>query len=101
LYIETDKWILLHAWLVPWKNIDEHTIDEITRIREYNWKPWYEFYEWKKTIIYGHWAANWLCFTKNTKWLDTGCVYWKRLTAFIWETNEVFQQSALKQRIEI
>ena len=83
LYIETESWILLHWWLVPWKKLEEHHIDEITRIRDYNWKPWYEYYNWKKPIIYWHWAANWLSIKNNTIWLDSWCVYWKHLTAYI------------------
>ena len=101
LYIETEKWILLHGWLVPWKKIEDHHIDEITRIRQYDWKPWYEFYEGEKTIVYGHWAADGLRIRQNTKWLDSGCVYGKRLTAYVWETWEIAQVSANKVYVEV
>jgi len=83
LYIENKNWILLHWGLVPWKNLEEQSLDEITRIREYEGKPWYEYYNWQKKIIYGHWAKDGLRFRKNTIWLDSGCVYWKRLSALI------------------
>jgi predicted phosphodiesterase len=96
LYIETNGWILLHGWLVPWKKLEEHHLDEITRIRQWDWKPWYDYYTWSKTIIYGHWAADWLRIRQNTKWLDTGCVYGKRLTAYCYETWEIWQISAKK-----
>lgn len=87
LYIETENWILLHGGLVPWKKLEDHHIDEITRIREYDWKPWYDYYNWKKKIIYGHWAANWLSIKSNTIGLDSWCVYGKHLTAYIIRTD--------------
>jgi len=96
LWIESSDWILLHGGLVPGKSLEQHSVDEITRIRLYEWKPWYEYYDWEKTIIYWHWAADGLRFRQKTKGLDTGCVYGKRLTAYIWETGEIIQQSAFK-----
>ena len=101
LYVEAENWILLHWGLVPGKKLEEHHIDEITRIRQYNWKPWYEFYTWNKTVIYWHWAADGLRIRKNTKWLDSWCVYGKRLTAYIWETQEIVQVSAKKVYVEV
>ena len=101
LYIKTDNWILLHWGLVPWKSLEEHHIDEITRIRLYENKPWYEFYDGTLNIVYGHWAADWLRIRLNTKWLDSWCVYGKRLTAYIWETGEIIQVSAEKVYVEV
>jgi len=101
LYIETKEWILLHGWLFPWKKIKEHTADEITTIRTVDWKNWYEFYTWEKVIIYWHYAKDWLRIRKKTKWLDSWCVYWKRLTAYIFETWEIIQQSAFRQYVKI
>jgi len=101
LWIESENWVLLHWGLVPDKKLHEHHIDEITRIRQYDGRPWYEYYQWEKTIIYGHWAADWLRIRKNTKWLDSGCVYGKRLTAYIWETGEIIQVSAEKIYVEV
>ena len=97
LYIETEKFIIVHGGIIPWKKIDKHEIDEITRLREYKWKPWHNYYTEDKKIIYGHWAAQWLHITDNTIWLDTGCVYWKELSAYILETGEIIQQQALMQ----
>ena len=114
LWIESEKWILLHWWLVPWKKLEEHHIDEITRIRQYNGRPWYEYYDWEKNIIYWHWASDWLRIRPKTKWLDTGCVYWKRLTAYIinndtdwlridgdWCSFEIVQVSAFKSYVSV
>ena len=101
LYIETQDWILLHGWVMPWKKLEEHSIDEITKIRKIDWKNWYEYYNWTKPIIYWHYAADWLRIRKNTIGLDSWCVYWKRLTAYIFETWEIFQESAKQQYVKI
>lgn len=100
-YIEEDSFILVHAWIIDWKTLDWHNIDEITRIREYNGKPWYEYYHWDKKIIYWHWAVDWLRIRENTIWLDSGCVYWKCLTAYILETWEIITQNAFETYCEI
>lgn len=100
-YIETKDWILLHAWIIPWKKLEEHDIDEITRVRTINWKKWYEYYTWIKPIIYGHYAQDGLKIRKNTIWLDSWCVYWKKLTSYIFETWEIIQQDAKKEYIAI
>lgn len=100
-YIETNKWILLHAWVIPWKKIEELDIDEITRVRKIDWKNWYEYYTWIKPIIYWHYAIDWIRIRKNTIGLDSWCVYWKRLTAYIFETQEIIQVPANKQYVKI
>lgn len=93
-FIEEKDFLLLHWWLIPWKKLEDHDIEEITRTRDIDWKPWYDFYTWNKKIIYWHWAVDWLRITKNTVWLDSWCVYWKAMTAYILETWEIYQQSA-------
>ncbi len=94
LYIETDNVILLHAGIVPWKDLKEHTREEITMLREIDWKAWYEYYKWEKTVIYGHFARDWLQIRPKTKWLDSWCVYWSWLTAFELETGNIYSQTA-------
>ncbi len=95
LYIEKKNFIMVHGGIIPNLSLKKHTEDEITRLREYNWKPWYEQYKWEKTVIYGHWAEAWIQIREKTKGLDSGCVYWKALTAYVLETGEIYQQSAL------
>lgn len=95
LFIEEVNFLLIHGWLIPWKSASEHTEDEITRIREYWWELWYKQYYWDKKIIYWHNAIEWLQIRKNSIWLDSWCVYWRFLSAYILETGEVFSQNAL------
>jgi len=94
VYIETEKWVLLHWWLLPWKKLEEHSLDEITTTRYVDGKYWHEFYDGEKTIIYGHIASDGLRIKEKTKGLDTGCVYWKWLTAYCFENGEIWQVSA-------
>ena len=101
LYIKNDDFIVLHWGKIPWKKLKEHLADEITKLRDIDWKPWYELYTKKKKIIYWHWAIDWLRVRKNTIWLDTWCVYGKMLTAYILETWEIIQQQALSIYINI
>lgn len=101
LYIEKDNFILIHAWLTPSKKLEEHTKEEITTIRDINNEAWYKQYNWTKKIIYWHWWVDWLRIRNNTVWLDTWCVYWKRLTAYILETGEIIQQNALDIYINV
>lgn len=97
LFIETQDFIMLHGWIIPGKQLDDHSADEITRLREYQWRPWHSYYTWEKPIIYGHWAVQWLHVTHNTIWLDSRCVYGGELTAYILETKSFVIQKALKQ----
>ena len=101
LYIKNKDFILVHWGRMPWKKLKEHKPDEITRLRDYKWQPWYELYEKDKKIIYWHRAVDWLRIRKNTIWIDTWCVYWKMLTAYVLETWEVIQQQALDIYINV
>lgn len=94
LYMEKDDFILLHWWIIPWKKLKDHSIDEMTRVRDYEWKPWYDYYEWEKKVIYWHRAMDWIRIRENTIWLDSWCVYGKSLSCYILETWEVIQQPA-------
>ena len=95
-FIEHSDFILIHGWVIPWKPLKDHCPLELCYLREYMWKPWYEYYTGDKKIIYGHWSLDWLKIRTNTIWLDTWCVYGWELTAYILETSELIQITALK-----
>ena len=61
----------------------------------------HKYYKWKKKIIYWHRAEASLHITEKTIWLDSWCVYWKALTAYVLETWEIIQQSALDIYVNI
>jgi hypothetical protein len=96
-YIEKEDFIVLHWGIVPNKDIDSQTLNDTVEIKQYHWKPWYEYYTGEKTIIYGHWSGDGLEIREKTIWLDSGCVWWWYLTAYILETGEIVSQKALRQ----
>lgn len=95
-YIEQNRFILLHAWLRPNIALTEQDVKDLVRIREHEWKPWHDFYTWDKPIIYWHWAQQGLRFTKNTRWLDSGCMWGGHLTGYCLETGDLWQVRARK-----
>lgn len=96
LYIETDDFLLIHWWLNPDKNLEEHTPEEITTIRVIKKEPWYNFYSGEKKIIYWHWATQWVNIRKNVIGLDSGCCFGWYLSAYILETGELIQVSSIE-----
>ena len=95
-FINEVDFIVIHWWLDFSKKLEEHSIQELTEIREINNKPWFEQYKWDKKVIYWHWAQNGLNIYWNTIWLDWGCVYWRALHAYILETWDIITQQALE-----
>ncbi|MBX9808801.1 metallophosphoesterase [Candidatus Gracilibacteria bacterium] len=91
--IEKEDFILVHGGLHPEYGIN--TPKEIsTLIRVIDDKPWYEFYNGTKPVIYGHWAVEGLRMRKNTIGIDTGCCFGGHLTAYCLETREIWQVRA-------
>ena len=95
LFIETDDFIMVHWGIKYDKELKDHSESELIHLRDYEWKLWYNHYKWSKKIIYGHNAIDWIQIRKNTIWIDSGCVYWKSLTAYILESWEIYSQNAL------
>lgn len=101
LYIEEEDFLLIHWWLNPEKAVKDHSGQEITNMRVYKDKPWYEYYNQDKKIIYWHWAMQWVNIRKNAIGLDSWCCYWGFLTAYVLETGELIQQGSLDQYAKI
>lgn len=106
VYLIGPEFIAVHAGLVPGKPISRTNRDLLTRIRTWDGKgkdlkspknpPWYEFYHGTKPVFYGHWAKAGLNLRRNTKGLDSGCVYGNELSAYILETDRLVQVPARK-----
>ncbi len=105
LFIEEKNFLLVHAGLKPNTHPSKTDPEILTKVR--NWeegkilKPWYEFYNDKKIIVYGHWAAQGLMIRNNTKGLDSGCCYGRQLSCYILEENLVIQVDALKEYFQV
>ena len=94
-WIEDNNFLLIHAWLIPGKTITEQLEnDSIVTLRLHEGRPWHDYYEGTKKIIYGHWAVQLLRITANTVGLDTWCVWWWHLTGYCFETGEIWQVRA-------
>lgn len=91
--IERDDFIVVHGGIHPDLWLD--TPPEIaTLIRMHEGRPWYEYYNGTKPIIYGHWAVDGLRIRANTIGIDTGCCFGWHLTAYCLETKEIYQVRA-------
>ena len=98
LWIETEKFIAVHAGVQPGKSPSDTPRKTLLNIRTWDEKgedlndptnpPWYLFYHGTKPVFYGHWASKGLNLRENTFGLDSGCVYGGRLTAYVLETEE-------------
>lgn len=93
-YIENADFLLVHAGLKPNVSLQEQELDDLTRIRLVDDAPWHKFYTDTKMLIYGHWAQQGLRFTKNTRWLDSGCMWGGHLTGYCLETGDLWQVRA-------
>lgn len=110
LFIEDTGFITVHAGLLPGKNIEEilalpdgkKTMTQIRMISpEGQWSelneypggtPWWQHYQGKKPLFYGHWASQGLALARNNTYgLDSGCLYGGFLSAYCLETQELWQ----------
>lgn len=80
------------------KNTDAKTITTMRNIKDH---PWHDYYKGEKPIIYGHWAQQGVHITANTICLDGGCVYGKRLLAYVLEEKKIMSVSAAKTYVHI
>jgi len=54
-------------------------------------RPWDDFYQGTKRVLFGHWARRGLVVNARCIGLDTGCVYGGKLSAWIAEEDRVVQ----------
>jgi len=106
LYIETDRFLAVHAGLEPHRHPSQSRKELLLNIRTWDGHgkdlkspgnpPWYTFYNGTVPIFYGHWAKMGLNLRRKerTFGLDSGCVYGRALSAFVLETGELFQVTA-------
>ncbi|MFK7739376.1 MAG: metallophosphoesterase [Planctomycetota bacterium] len=62
------------------------------------YRPWDDFYEGDKRVVFGHWARRGLVVRPHCVGLDTGCVYGGELSAWIAEENRIVQVAGLSGR---
>lgn len=104
LYREVHNFIVVHAGLHPSGDLSQTTEEMALLMRHWplgqlSAPRWHELYQGDKGVIFGHDARGGLVYSRrNDKpyliGLDTGCVYGKKLTGYLIETDELFQVSA-------
>ncbi|MEP6636174.1 MAG: metallophosphoesterase [Acidobacteriota bacterium] len=92
--IELDNHLVVHAGIRPKVALHSQTTDDLTELRSLgpdrtsrDGTPWYEVYDGEKVVLFGHWPASEPRRGPKALGLDTGCVYGRRLTAYIIETG--------------
>ena len=101
VFIKTNSFIAVHAGLEPGREPDESKRDILFNIRTWDGigndlenpdnPPWYEYYTEQRPVFYGHWARKNLNIRPPVYGLDSGCVYGKKLSAYILEDNSLIQ----------
>jgi Calcineurin-like phosphoesterase len=93
--IDLGSHLVVHAGLRPGVELHSQTTEDLTELRSLgkdrasrNGPPWYDEYDGDKVVLFGHWPAPEPRLGRKAIGLDTGCVYGRRLTAFIIETGE-------------
>jgi hypothetical protein len=93
--IDLGTHLVVHAGLRPGIALYSQTTDDLTELRSLgkdrtarDGTPWYEEYDGDKVVLFGHWPSPEPRRGKKAIGLDTGCVYGKKLTAYIIETGE-------------
>ncbi len=54
-------------------------------------RPWDAFYRGERLVVFAHWAARGLVIGARVRGLDTGCVWGRKLTAWIAEDERIVQ----------
>ncbi len=93
LWIEDDDLMLVHAGLVPGRHPRETDPWTLVTIRTWDGSgrdlfndkhpPWFEFYDGRSLVVFGHWAALGGVNRERVIGLDTGCVYGGMLSCLI------------------
>ena len=91
LYIDLGDYLVVHAGIRPDRSMEDQTIDDLTQLRALegpdpgsrHGTPWFERYEGRQVMIFGHWPREKPLLKGNVVGLDTGCVYGGRLTAIV------------------
>jgi hypothetical protein len=98
LYAELPEAIVVHAGLRPNIPLHEQTPRDLTEIRELetDGRPWYEHYQGKKPVVFGHWVRREPLMRENVIGLDTGCVYGGKLSAYVLPEARIVTISARK-----
>ncbi|MDC1175001.1 metallophosphoesterase [Bacteriovoracaceae bacterium] len=100
-YIESEDWIAVHGGIEPDKSLENSDPAILSSIRLIEGKPWYDYYQGDRTVLFGHWAKLGLFFGEKIICLDSRCCYGGTLSAFIWEEKKLVQLKALDKYFDM
>ena len=102
------RFLVVHAGLVPGGHPSQSSIDQLVHIRHWEngkmcsqnaGRPWHEYYEMEKLVIYGHWARQGVLEKRNSLCLDSGCVYGRQLTGVLLPSRTLVQVPSLQSKV--
>lgn len=92
--IDLGTHLVVHAGVRPHVPLSEQSIEDLTEMRTLGLDPtsrvglpWYEAYDGRQIVLFGHWPAREPRRAARAIGLDTGCVYGGRLTAYVVEED--------------
>lgn len=110
-YLDYGDLLVVHAGLQPELPVEKTSARILTRIRTWGEgglfidreqdPAWYDFYQGRQTVVYGHWARAGLVVRQRTIGLDSGCVYGFQLSALRWPSRELVQVDALATYVKV
>jgi diadenosine tetraphosphatase ApaH/serine/threonine PP2A family protein phosphatase len=99
--IDLGTHLVVHAGLRPGVPLSEQSIEDLTQMRTLGLDPssrvgmpWYEAYDGRQTVLFGHWPSHEPRRGKRAIGLDTGCVYGDKLTAYVVEADQFISVKA-------
>jgi diadenosine tetraphosphatase ApaH/serine/threonine PP2A family protein phosphatase len=93
--IDLGTHLVVHAGIRPGVPLSEQAIEDLTELRTLGADrtsreglPWYEVYDGRQIVLFGHWPSDEPRRARRALGLDTGCVYGYRLTAYVVEADQ-------------
>jgi serine/threonine protein phosphatase 1 len=90
-YLDLPELLVVHAGVRPGLPVEKQSQQDLTHLRRVgpDERPWYELYEGRKPVAFGHWVRREPLLTEKAIGLDTGCVYGGRLSAYVLPDRKV------------
>lgn len=99
VWIEEEDYLVIHAGLHPTLAKESTPTDYLVNVRNLLNEagavtPWFDLYQGKKLVVFGHWARLKGVVRDNVIGLDLGCVYGEKLQALSLPDRRLFEVPA-------
>lgn len=97
-YLDLADALVVHAGLRPGVPVEKQSLEDLTNLRYLfpDDRPWYEAYDGKKQVVFGHWRREEPLVLERAVGIDTACVYGGKLTAYILPDRKLVHVPAAK-----